>query len=208
MSKDKRNSKAVWLKYLFIMFNIQVAFNIDINCLPTQHTPHNTHSHKAQFVCTAKSGICLFGWSVLALSLIWKENNNNNEDFSDFCWLVVFRGDFLKQLGHPRINVIMRICPRTCAEYRIIPLVDKNISVNTRSLEVQHENKYNLSANTLRAEHCHLQGQWVVTTALFQCILCCSHGDRYAKNFNSWDGTFTDFAYQIYDPNILPLAAG
>lgn len=46
------------------MLNTQVAFNIDIKSLPTQHTPHNTLSHKAQFVCTAKGGIYLFGWLV------------------------------------------------------------------------------------------------------------------------------------------------
>lgn len=108
----------------------------------------------------------------------------------------MFRGDFVKQLGHPRINVIRRICPRTHAEYKIIPLVDKSISVNVRSCEVLHESKCNLAASILWAEHCHLQGHSVVTTALFQHGLCCSHGDRRANNLNARGGTFTDSRFK------------
>lgn len=159
---------------------------------------HNLYvQQRVGFVCLA----CF----VLALSLIWKEKNNS--EFSDFCRFVMFRGDFLKQLGQPRINAIRGICPRTHAEYKIIPLVDKNISVNVRSCEVLGESKCNLAASILWAEHCHLQGHSVVTTALFQYVLCCSHGDRCGKNLNGWGGTFTDSRYKIYNSNTLSSAA-
>lgn len=118
------------------MFSIQVVFNTDINCLPTLNIYHKIlfHIKHSLYVQQRLGFVHLFICFVLALSLIWKEKDNL--EFIGFCKFVMFRGDFLKQLGHPRINVIKRICSTTHVEYKIIPLADKNILVNVRSYEV------------------------------------------------------------------------
>lgn len=149
------------------MFNIQVVFNTDINCPPTLSIHHKIllHLKRNSYVQQRLGFVSLFICFVLALPLIWKKKDNL--EFIGFCRFVMFRGDFLKQLRHPRINVIKRVCSTTHVEYKIIPLVDKNIVVNVRSCEVFCESKCNLAASILWEENCHFQGYSVVITDLF-----------------------------------------